>query len=148
MPKKHQNDPRSAQKRPQEEPKTIKKAIPNDKTKKGPNQDDLGTILDRPRADLYSSASVRAHPWGGQNGTKIDPKTIKNRSENSRRKKSDPRRSWTRLGAILVRFGAPSWAKKPLKPFISNGFVTNHFFEDKTVRRRFRDQLGPNKAPT
>ena len=26
-------------------------------------------------------------------------------------------------------------------------FVTNHFFEDKTVRRRFWDQLRPTKAP-
>ena len=85
---------------------------------------------------------------GGQNGTKTDPKTIKNRSEKSRDQKSYPRRSWTRLGAILGRFGAPSWAKKRLKPFILKGLVKNHFFEDKTVRRRFRDQLGPKKAPT
>ena len=27
-------------------------------------------------------------------------------------------------------------------------FVNNHSFEDKPVRRRFRDQLGPKKAPT
>ena len=95
---------------------------------------------------ISSCAPPRLH-LGGQNGTKIDPKTIKNRSENRRGKKSDPRRSWTRLGAILGRFGAPSWAKKRLEPFILNGSVKNHFFEDKTVRRRFRDQLGPKKAP-
>ena len=48
----------------------------------------------------------------------------------------------------MGHFGAPSWAKEPLKPFILNGFVNIHFFEDKSVRRRFRDQLGPKKAPT
>ena len=49
---------------------------------------------------------------GGQNGTKTDPKTIKNRSENRRGKKSYPRRSWARLGAILGRLGChlgPTW---------------------------------------
>ena len=51
MPKKHQNDPRSAPKRPQNDPKTTKKATPNDKTKKEPNQDDLGTVLDPQPAD-------------------------------------------------------------------------------------------------
>ena len=52
MPKKHQNDPRSAQKRPQEEPKTTKKAIPNDKTTREPNQDDFKTVLDAPQGRL------------------------------------------------------------------------------------------------
>ena len=49
---------------------------------------------------------------GGQNGTKIDPKTIKNRSEKSRRKKTIQDdlgpvlgRSWAVLGAILGRLG-------------------------------------------
>ena len=108
MPKKHQTDPQSAQKRPQEEPKTTKKAIPNDKTKKGPNQDDLGTVLDPQPADSRSIASVRAHHLGGQNGTKIDPKTIKNRSEKLRRKKATQddlgpilERSWVDLGPIF-----------------------------------------------
>ena len=85
---------------------------------------------------------------GGQNGTKIDPKTIKNRNEQSTGNNSDPRRSWTRLGAILGRLGAPSWAKKRLKLFILNGFVQKtHVFEDKMVRRRSQDQFGPTKAP-
>ena len=112
MPKKHQTDPQSAQKRPQEEPKTTKKAIPNDKTKKGPNRDDLGTVLDRPRADFPSFRTLPGAHLGGQNGTKIDPKTIKNRSEKSRRKKPIQDdlgpvlgRSWAVLGAILGRLG-------------------------------------------
>ena len=115
MSKKHENDPRSGQKRPQEEPKTIKKAIPNDKTKKEPNQDDLKTVLDPPRVDLPSEAAPPRCHLGGQNATKIDPKTIKNRSQKSRVKKTDPRRSWTRLGAILGRLGChlgPTWTSK------------------------------------
>ena len=47
----------------------------------------------------------------------------------------------------MGRFGVLSWAKKRLKLFILRGFVEHIFFEDKTVRRRFRDQLGPKKAP-
>ena len=86
--------------------------VKTDKTKKGPNQDDLGTVLDPPRADLHSSAVPPGLHFGGQNGTKIDPKTIKNRSEKSRRKKPIQDdlgpvlgRSWAVLGAILGRLG-------------------------------------------
>ena len=79
------------QKRPQEEPKTTKKAIPNDKTKKGPNQDDPGAVLDPPRADSPSIGAPPGLHLGGQNGTKIIVATIKNRSEKSRVKKTDPR---------------------------------------------------------
>ena len=147
MPKKHQNDPRSAQKRPQEEPKTTKKAIPNDKTKKGPNQDDLGTVLDPQPADSRSIGAPPGAHLGGQNGTKIDPKTIKNRSEKSRVKKTDPRRSWTRLGAILGRLGCHLGALETLWHYACRCFVKIHFFDVKTVRRRSWDQLWPTKAP-
>ena len=138
-PEEAQKRPRTAQKRPQEEPKTTKKAIPNDKTKKGPNQDDLGTILDRPRADLHSSAAPPGCHLGGQNGTEIDPKTIKNRSEQSRVKKTDPRRSWTRLGAILGRLGCHLGALETLWHYACRCFVNIHFFDVKTVRRRLWD---------
>ena len=43
---------------------------------------------------------------GSQNGAKIDPKTIQNRSRFSRTKKYPSRPSWNRLGAVLAR----SWA--------------------------------------
>ena len=46
-----QNGARSGPKPPQEELKKVKKTNPNDKTKKGPNQDDPKTVLDPPRAD-------------------------------------------------------------------------------------------------
>ena len=84
---------------------------------------------------------------GGQNGTKIDPKTIKNRSEKSRVKKTDPRRSWTRLGAILGRLGCHLGALETLWHYACRCFVKIHFFDVKTVRRRLWDQLWPTKAP-
>ena len=147
MPKKHQNDPRSTPKRPQNVAKTTKKPIPNDKTTREPNQDDFKTVLDPPRADLHSSAAPPGLHLGGQNGTKIDPKTIKNRSENSRVKKTDPRRSWTRLGAILARLGCHLGALETLWHYACRCFVNIHFFDVKTVRRRSWDQLWPTKAP-
>ena len=125
-----QNKAKDAPKRLQEAPKRPKKVIPNRKTKKGPNQDDPKTVLDRPPADLPSSAAPPGLHLGAQNGTKIDPKTIKNRSEYSRRTKGDPRRSWTHLGAILGR----SWphlgvnlGKKPSE---------NAMFREKSLFRR------------
>ena len=50
-PKMTQNEAKDAPKRLQETPKRPKKVIPNGKTKKGPNQDDPKTVLDRPPAD-------------------------------------------------------------------------------------------------
>ena len=85
--------------------------------------------------------------WEAKSAPKRNPKRSKIEAKNQEATKNDPRRSWTRLGAILGRFGAPSWVKKRLKPFVLNGFVNNHFFEDKTVRRRFWDQPWPTKAP-
>ena len=142
-----QNRPKGAPRRPQEEPKRVKKANPNRKTKKGPNQDDPNTVLDAPRADLHSIAAPPGLHLGGQIGTKTEPKTIKNRSEKSRGKNNDPRRSWTRLGAILGRLGCHLGALETLWHYACRCFVKIHFFDVKTVRRRFRGQLGPKKAP-
>ena len=84
---------------------------------------------------------------GGQNGTKNDPKTIQNRSKKSRGKKTDPRRSWARLEAILGRLGCHLGALKTLWHYACRCFVNIHFFDVKTVRRRLWDQLWPTKAP-
>ena len=48
-------------------------------------------------------------------------------------------RSWAVLGRHLGRKKAPN-------PYKTYCFVNNHFFEDKTVRRGFWDQLGPTKG--
>ena len=50
-------------------------------------------------------------------------------------------RSWVDLGPILGSI----LSKNHWKTYC---FVKNRFFEGKSVRRRFRDQLGPKKAPT
>ena len=147
MPKKHQNDPRSAPKRPRQEPKTTKKAIPNDKTTREPSQDDFKTVLDPLRADLHSSAAPPGAPFGSPKRSKIDPKTIKNRSEKSRDKKTDPRRSWARLGAILGRLGCHLGALETLWHYACRCFVNINFFEDESIQRRSWDQLWPTKAP-
>ena len=80
-----QTDAKDAPKRLPEAPARIKKAIPNRKTIKGPNQDDPKTVLDLPGGGgTPSLPSPQGLHLGGQNGTKADPETIKNRSENSR----------------------------------------------------------------
>ena len=84
---------------------------------------------------------------GGPNGTQTDPKTIKNRSEKSKVKKTDPRRSWARLGAILGRLGCHLGALETLWHYACRCFVNIHFFDVKTVQRRSWDQLWPTKAP-
>ena len=145
--KKHQNDPRNAQKRPQNDPQTTKKAIPNDKTTREPNQDDFRPSWIGPKGPNPSLHSPQGHHLGGQNGTKIDPKTIKNRSEKSRVKKTDPRRSRIRLGAILGRLGCHLGALQTLWHYACRCFVKIHFFDVKTVGRRLWDQLWPTKAP-
>ena len=94
-----------------------------------------------------SPAAPPGSHLGAQNGTKIDSKTIKNRSEKSRRKKTDPRRSWIRLGAILGRLGCHLGALETLWHYACRCFVNIHFFDVKTVRRRLWDQLWPTKAP-
>ena len=103
--------------------------------------------MDPPRADLRSGAAPPGCHLGGQIGTKIDPKTIKNRSKKSRVKKNDPRRSWARLGAILGRLGCHLGALETLWHYACRCFVNIHFFDVKTVRRRLWDQLWPTKAP-
>ena len=84
---------------------------------------------------------------GGQNDTKIDLKTIKNRREKSRVKKTDPRRSWTHLETILGRLGRHLGALETLRHYACRCFVKIHFFHVMTVRRRSWDHLWPIKAP-
>ena len=100
-----------------------------------------------PRADSRSSGVPQGPHLGGQIGTKTEPKTTKNRSEKSRGEKTDPRRSWIRLGAILGRLGCHLGALETLWHYACRCFVNIHFFEVKTVRRRSWDQLWPTKAP-
>ena len=157
-PKEYKNESRRAQeyhKQPQERPKTTPRTAQECQKSEPEQQDEKRTEprrsqdrLGPPRGRLAQLSGVPRVPFGRrnrhQNGAEIDPTSRRK----IKRKNNDPRRSWTRLGAIFGRFGAPSWATKQLKPCILNGFVKKHFFENKTVQRRFQDQLGPNKTPT
>ena len=86
-------------------------------------------------------------PPGGHLGTpkrpKTKPKTIQNRSEKSRGKNNDPRRSWARLGAILGRLGCHLGALEALQTLRLPMFRENSLFrtwiDSKTV-------LGPTLA--
>ena len=133
-PRRAQDDPKRGQRRPkttlrgtQEAQKSDPESQDEKRTEPRRSQDRLGpptvrfAYLSRPPPGLH---------LGGQNGTKIDPKTIKNRSENSRRKKGDPRRSWTHLGAILGR----SWPH--LGVILDQKPLENVMFREKSLFRR------------
>ena len=98
------NDPKGGQEDQKIEPK------PQDEKRTEPRrlQDRLGLTQGARPPVQHSSPSPLGSHFGIQNGTKTEPKTIQNRSENTRGQKNDPRRSRTRLGAILGHFGAPS----------------------------------------
>ena len=147
MPKKHQNDPGA----PKNDPKTTPRR-PKKRPRTTRRQENRTKRISRPswippRADSRSPGVPLGDHLGGQNGTKIDPKTIENRSEKSRGEKTDPRRSWTCLGAILGRLGCHLGALETLWHYACRCFVKIHFFDVKTVRRRLWDQLWPTKAP-
>ena len=76
MPKKHQNDPWNAPKRPPEEPKTTKKGIPTDKTTRKPSQVDPKTVLDPPKGPEPRFVRTPGGHLRGQIGTKMEPKTM------------------------------------------------------------------------
>ena len=108
-------------------------------------QDRPGT---RPRADFPSSAAPPGTRMGHQNDPKRSLKRSKIKAKIEKRKKAIQddqgpvlERSWSLSGRHVG-------ARRPQKYWKTYYFVQNHFFEDKTVRRRFRDQLGPKKAPT
>ena len=107
-----QNGTRSGPKPPQEEPKKVKKANPNGKTKKGPNQDDPRPTWTSQGGESPLFPSPPGAHFGGQIGTKTEPKSIPKRSKievkNQESKKTIQDdlgpvlgRSWAVLGAIL-----------------------------------------------
>ena len=152
MPKKHQNDPRSIQKRSQEEPKTTKKAVPTNKMTRKPSQVDPKTVLDPPKGPEQRFVRTLGGSFGRpnrhQNGTKDDAKTKRKLKSQTKRSKTILDSSWGDLGPSWV----PSWADLDLKivlsPSVALVFLINHFFDVKTVRRQLWDQLWPTKAPT
>ena len=134
------NTPKRAQdgpKQPQERPKTTPRGAQEGQKSEPKPQDEKRSEprrsqdrLEHPRGRFAQSAPPPGLHLGDQNGTKIDPKTIKNRSEKSRGQKSDPRRSWTRLGAILGR----SWSHPGIN--FSNFVLENRLFRATSLFRR------------
>ena len=84
---------------------------------------------------------------GSQNGAKIDPETIQNRSRFSRAKKHSSRPSWDRLEAILIRSGDPSWAIFLNLAGVLQWFRENQHFRTNDVSRCVLEPLGPIWAP-
>ena len=132
-PRRAQDDPKRGQRRP----KTTLRGTQETQKSDPESQDEKRIEPRRPQVRLGPPTGRFAEfsrpsgaPFGAQNGTKIDPETIKNRSENSRRKKGDPRRSWTHLGAILGR----SWLH--LGVILGQKPLENGMFREKYVFRR------------
>ena len=127
-PRRAQDGPKRCQRRPKTTPRGTQEAEKSDpesqdekRTEPRRSQDRLG-----PPTRRYAQLSrPPGAPFGGQIGTKTEPKTIQNQSENREAKKSDPRGSRTRLGAILVALGAPCGSPKTPK------VLENVLFRDK-----------------
>ena len=94
-----QNEAKDAPKRLQEAPKRPKKVIPNRKTKKGPNQDDLRAALDLPGGGTPSLPS----PQGRHLGPKTAPKPTPNRSKIEAQMQDDKKTIQDALGPVLAR---------------------------------------------
>ena len=135
---------------PKNDPKTTKKAIPNDKTKQGPNQDDLWIVLDQPQGVQPQFGVTPGVPFGRpkrhQTRSQNDQKSKRKIKTNKNRSKTILDPSWGDLGPSWV----PSWAdldpKIVLSPRAALVFLKKHFSDVKTIRRRSWDQLWPTKA--
>ena len=144
-----------APKRPTERPKTTPRGAQDDQKSDPERQDDKRTEPRRFQDRLGSAPRGPTPVWWHPRGTiweaKSAPKRIQKRCKNEMKiqesKKHDPRRSWTRLGAILGRLGCHLGALETLWHYACRCFVKIHFFDVKTVRRRLWDQLWPTKAP-
>ena len=119
-----QNDPKTRPKRPQDGQKSDPERQDDKRIEPRRSWDRLGP----PQGRSAQFSTVRAHPWGAILGAKTDPKTIQNRSENSRGEKTDPRRSWTRLGAILGRLGCSLGTVEALQTLRLPMFRENSLF--------------------
>ena len=144
--------PKKPPKRPPERPKTTLKRTQDDQKSDPERQDDKRTeprrFQDRlgsaPRGPTPSLVSPQGHHLGAQIGTKTDPKTMPKRSEKSRVQKTDSRRSWTRLGAILDRLErhlGPTWTSKSCSRPRWRSFFGKITF---SMLRRFEDGYGTN----
>jgi hypothetical protein len=144
MPKKHQNNPRSGQKRPQNDQKSDPERQDDKRTEPRRFQERLG----RPRA---LQTPVWWHPWGAIWEAKSAPKRNQKQSKIEAKNQQSKKTIQDDLGPILGRSWAVSepqlGSKNVPNRYKTYGFVDNHVFDVKTVRRRLWDQLWPTKAP-
>ena len=112
---KPQVEPRSAPRRPQDRP--------------GSSPGGESPLFPPPPGDYL----------GAQKRPKAEPKTIQNQTVNREAKKSDPRGSRTRLGAILVALGAPCGSPETPK-VLENVIFRENYFCSKI--RRFEEGSG------
>ena len=159
--KKHQNASRNAKttprflpkgpKRPQvhfqKAPKATKNRSQTARRKKGRTK-----TIPRP---FCTPQGVGQHssppPWGAILASKTASKSTLKRSKIEAKNQVEKKAIQDDLGPILERswvvLGRPLGRKNIPNPYKTYCFVNNHFFEDKTVRRGFWDQLGSTKGP-
>ena len=125
-PRRRTRVPADPQNRPQRQPKRPKMYTnrhprrPKKRSRTTSRQENGTKTISRPskigpKGPNPGLVSPLGHHLEGQIGTKTEQKTIQKRSEKSRANKNDPRRSWTRLGAILGRFGCSLGALETLQ---------------------------------
>jgi hypothetical protein len=92
------------------------------------------------------------HPEGSIWAPQNDPKRSRKRSKIEAKIESRKKAIHDDQGPVLERswslWGRHVGARRPQKYWKTYYFVQNHFFEDKTVRKRFRDQLKRKNAPS
>ena len=137
LPKKHQNDPRSAQKRPQNDQKSDPERQDEIKNEPRRSWDRLGSP---PQARPQARAHPRGSIWEAKTVPKSIPKRSKIEEKNQEVKKpiqddlgSVLRRSWAVLGAILG-----PWKRSGTTPADVSWTFTF------SMLRRFEDGLGTN----
>ena len=151
-PRRAQDDPKRGQKRPKTTLRGTQEAQKSDPESQDEKRTDPRRSQDRIGPPMGPKRSLLCTPRGVIWEAKTAPKSIPKRSkieakiEDEKKATQDDLgpilgRSWVDLGPILGSILSKNHGK-------TQCFVNIHFFEDKSVRRRFRDQLGPKKAPT
>ena len=150
-PRRAEDDPKRGQRRPKTTRRRTQEGQKSDPESQDEKKDRTKTI---PRPSWTAHRPIcRAQPpprgsiWEAKTAPKSIPKRSKIEVKIQESTKTDPRRSWTRLGAILGRLGRHLGALETLWHYACRCFVNIHFFDVKTVRRRSWDQLWPTKAP-
>ena len=131
----HSKRPKMVPRRGEEGAKTI----PNRKSNQEAHQDDPKSVRGPAQGPISLTARAPWEPiWAPQN----DPKRSLKRSKIKAKIESRKKAIQDDQGPVLERswslWGHHVGARRPQKYWKTYYFAQNHFFEDKTVRRRFR----------